>query len=70
MTVLNMISEKHRKRVYNRGETLTVHVKVSAKDYPEGYKMCGKKVVNGKWVKYNAGPVRKCWSGLVKARKS
>lgn len=73
MTELHMVSQKHSKQKYDRGETQIVKVRVSASDFKVGYKMCGKMVVidsKGKkvWRKYPAGPVRKCYSGIIKAR--
>ena len=74
MAELHMISSKHSKNSYKPGETMIVKARVSARDFKIGYKMCGKIVALNKdnkkvWKKYNAGPIRKCWSGLVKARK-
>ena len=74
MTELHMISNKHSKKTYKTGETMIIKARVSARDFKVGYKMCGKLVaLNSKgekvWKQYQSGPIRKCWSGLVKARK-
>ena len=74
MTELHMISNKHSKKTYKPRETMIVRARVSARDFKVGYKMCGKIVaLNSKgekvWRSYKAGPIRRCWNGLVNARK-